>query len=117
MGLEEPSATLARDRKAMADVAQEFDGYIHELLETRRQARQERSQGTSPRYVKHPSRRRDIGTSRRLRLLLPLARTAPGAVLAKAESSLNLSVGADIAASAWVFNLASSNNNIRGKHA
>lgn len=31
-------ATLARDRQAMADVAQEFDGYIHDLLETRRQA-------------------------------------------------------------------------------
>ncbi|MCL1486341.1 MAG: hypothetical protein MH208_20135, partial [Marinobacter sp.] len=36
---------------------------------------------------------------------IAFARTAPGAVLAKAESSLNLSVGADIAASAWVFNL------------
>jgi cytochrome P450 len=31
-------ATLARDRQAMADVAHEFDGYIHDLLETRRQA-------------------------------------------------------------------------------
>jgi len=36
--LKNHQATLARDRKAMADVAQEFDGYIHELLETRRQA-------------------------------------------------------------------------------
>ncbi|WP_417567532.1 cytochrome P450 [Marinobacter sp.] len=31
-------ATLARDRQAMAEVAREFDGYIHDLLETRRQA-------------------------------------------------------------------------------
>lgn len=31
-------ATLARDRQAMADVAHEFDGYIYDLLETRRQA-------------------------------------------------------------------------------
>lgn len=31
-------ATLARDRQAMADVAHEFDGYIHGLLKTRRQA-------------------------------------------------------------------------------
>ncbi|MDX1554176.1 MAG: cytochrome P450, partial [Marinobacter sp.] len=31
-------ATLSRDRQAMADVAHEFDGYIHDLLETRRQA-------------------------------------------------------------------------------
>lgn len=31
-------ATLARDRAAMADVAEEFDGYIRELLDTRRQA-------------------------------------------------------------------------------
>ncbi|MEP1217063.1 MAG: cytochrome P450 [Marinobacter sp.] len=31
-------ATLASDRQAMADVAHEFDGYIHDLLETRRQA-------------------------------------------------------------------------------
>ncbi len=31
-------ATLARDRQAMAEVANEFDGYIHDLLETRRQA-------------------------------------------------------------------------------
>lgn len=31
-------ATLARDRQAMAEVAREFDGYIHNLLETRRQA-------------------------------------------------------------------------------
>jgi len=31
-------ATLARDRQAMAEVAHEFDGYIHDLLETRRQA-------------------------------------------------------------------------------
>lgn len=36
--LKNHQATLARDRKALADVAQEFDGYIHELLETRRQA-------------------------------------------------------------------------------
>ncbi|MDL0431409.1 cytochrome P450 [Marinobacter sp. TBZ242] len=31
-------ATLASDRLAMAEVAHEFDGYIHDLLETRRQA-------------------------------------------------------------------------------
>lgn len=31
-------ATLAHDRQALADVAHEFDGYIHDLLETRRQA-------------------------------------------------------------------------------
>ena len=31
-------ATLARDRQALADVANEFDVYIHDLLETRRQA-------------------------------------------------------------------------------
>jgi len=31
-------ATLARDRAAMADVAQEFDGYIRDLLDSRRQA-------------------------------------------------------------------------------
>lgn len=31
-------ATLASDRQAMAEVAQEFDGYVHGLLETRRQA-------------------------------------------------------------------------------
>lgn len=31
-------ATLARDRQAMAEVAHEFDGYIHDLLETRHQA-------------------------------------------------------------------------------
>lgn len=31
-------ATLARDRQAMAEVAHEFDGYIHDLLDTRRQA-------------------------------------------------------------------------------
>lgn len=31
-------ATLAHDRNAMADVAREFDGYIHDLLETRRRA-------------------------------------------------------------------------------
>ncbi|MDF0749747.1 cytochrome P450 [Marinobacter sp. 71-i] len=31
-------ATLARDRRAMAEVAHEFDGYIHDLLEARRQA-------------------------------------------------------------------------------
>lgn len=31
-------ATLARDRAAMADVAEEFDGYIRDLLESRRQA-------------------------------------------------------------------------------
>ncbi|NMT62054.1 cytochrome P450 [Marinobacter orientalis] len=31
-------ATLARDRQAMAEVAHEFDDYIHDLLETRRQA-------------------------------------------------------------------------------
>lgn len=31
-------ATLAHDRQAQADVAHEFDGYIHDLLETRRQA-------------------------------------------------------------------------------
>ncbi|WP_372966549.1 cytochrome P450 [Marinobacter sp.] len=31
-------ATLARDRQAMAEVAQEFDGYIRDLLNTRRQA-------------------------------------------------------------------------------
>lgn len=30
-------ATLERDRKAMADIAREFDGYIHDLLHTRRQ--------------------------------------------------------------------------------
>ena len=36
--LKNHQATLARDRKAMANVAQEFDGYVHELLETRRQA-------------------------------------------------------------------------------
>lgn len=31
-------ATLARDRQAMAEVAHEFDDYIHDLLETRRRA-------------------------------------------------------------------------------
>src|SRR5690554_7909127 len=31
-------ATLARDRDAMAAVAREFDGYITDMLETRRQA-------------------------------------------------------------------------------
>jgi len=31
-------ATLSGDRQVMADVAHEFDGYIHGLLETRRQA-------------------------------------------------------------------------------
>jgi cytochrome P450 len=31
-------ATLARDTAAMAMIAHEFDGYIHDLLETRRQA-------------------------------------------------------------------------------
>jgi len=31
-------ATLARDRIAMAEVAEEFDGYIRELLDSRRQA-------------------------------------------------------------------------------
>ena len=31
-------ATLASDRQAMAEVAHEFDGHIHDLLETRRQA-------------------------------------------------------------------------------
>lgn len=31
-------ATLARDRQAMAEVAHEFDGYIQDLLKTRRQA-------------------------------------------------------------------------------
>ncbi|MFO7529491.1 MAG: cytochrome P450 [Marinobacter sp.] len=31
-------ATLARDRQAMADVAREFDNYIHDLLEARRRA-------------------------------------------------------------------------------
>lgn len=31
-------ATLARDRQAMAEVARELDGYIHDLLEARRQA-------------------------------------------------------------------------------
>ncbi len=31
-------ATLARDRQAMTDVAHEFDGYIKDLLESRRQA-------------------------------------------------------------------------------
>jgi hypothetical protein len=31
-------ATLAQDRRAMTDVAQEFNGYIYELLKTRRQA-------------------------------------------------------------------------------
>ncbi|WP_273207592.1 cytochrome P450 [Marinobacter subterrani] len=36
--LKNHQATLARDGHAMADVAHEFDGYIHELLETRRQA-------------------------------------------------------------------------------
>ena len=36
--LKNHQATLTRDRKAMANVAQEFDGYVHELLETRRQA-------------------------------------------------------------------------------
>jgi hypothetical protein len=36
--LKNHQATLARDRGAMADVAHEFDRYIHDLLETRRQA-------------------------------------------------------------------------------
>ncbi len=36
--LKNHQATLARDRQAMAEVAREFDGYIHDLLETRRQA-------------------------------------------------------------------------------
>lgn len=36
--LKNHQATLARDRQAMAEVAHEFDGYIHDLLETRRQA-------------------------------------------------------------------------------
>lgn len=36
--LKNHQATLARDRQALSDVAQEFDGYIHDLLETRRQA-------------------------------------------------------------------------------
>jgi len=36
--LKNHQATLARDRKAMAEVAHKFDGYIHGLLETRRQA-------------------------------------------------------------------------------
>lgn len=36
--LKNHQATLARDRKAMAEVAHEFDGYIHDLLEIRRQA-------------------------------------------------------------------------------
>lgn len=36
--LKNHQATLARDREAMADVAHEFDGYIHDLLETRRHA-------------------------------------------------------------------------------
>ncbi|WP_404364797.1 cytochrome P450 [Marinobacter sp.] len=31
-------ATLARDRSAMADIAREFDGYITEILDSRRQA-------------------------------------------------------------------------------
>lgn len=37
--LKNHQATLARDRQAMAEVAHEFDGYIHDLLETRRHAR------------------------------------------------------------------------------
>ncbi|MFN2361978.1 MAG: cytochrome P450 [Marinobacter sp.] len=36
--LKNHQATLARDRQTLADVAHEFDGYIHDLLETRRQA-------------------------------------------------------------------------------
>lgn len=36
--LKNHQATLASDRQAMAEVAHEFDGYIHDLLETRRQA-------------------------------------------------------------------------------
>lgn len=36
--LKNNQATLAGDRKAMAEVADEFDGHIHGLLETRRQA-------------------------------------------------------------------------------
>lgn len=31
-------ATLAQDRGAMADIARQFDGYVHELLESRRQS-------------------------------------------------------------------------------
>ena len=33
-------ATLARDRSAMADVAEEFDGYIRDLLNSRRRTRE-----------------------------------------------------------------------------
>lgn len=36
--LKNHQATLSRDRRAQADIAHEFDGYIHDLLETRRQA-------------------------------------------------------------------------------
>ncbi len=36
--LKNHQATLARDRQALTEVAHEFDRYIHDLLETRRQA-------------------------------------------------------------------------------
>lgn len=44
--LKNHQATLARDRQAMAEVAHEFDGYIHDLLKTRSQAA-----AMAPKYV------------------------------------------------------------------